>query len=1213
MKKFSSLFLLAILLFCFACSNENSDNSNAEVDRPMVFRSVLDGQARMISIGLSDDQFIAYNTTDGSVYKAWKGLINMEGAVFTGAHGPQPTSVGDMYFVNAHKQPWSLMQGGNAIPTTYKYKGHKFVNDVPTIMHALIDNATGKSVNVYEEVRLVKSEKGEDLQRNFTTEGLAEGYLVELKSNASSIVDKSHWYSNGNLIVSGEEAIEYEGRSFINLDGTLQIASDPVSLNLRLFDPTIEDPNLDDGFDTNDSALPLGAQLIAKNDCKTCHNKSKKTVGPAYISIAKKYEHNDGNIVSLVGKIKSGGSGIWGQQIMTPHPEIPDEDLKEMMAYIFSLADFDGEATTQSGEVEMMSPSVAVNTDDLGPGAMTRIYTISGTQSTMPKNVEKNKAVQGGILANWDNIEGNDFKDLMDNFALLSEGYIEIKEDGIYDMRLWSDDGSLLYINGKQIIDNDGYHGTEMKEGRVGLKKGHHPFRLEFFQGGGGKMLSWNIKAPGAPAWSVVPTEMISHDKQRQGELLGLELPMSVMAQTPGDKAAVGGVHPSFTLTQARPNSFTPKVGGLDFLSDGRAVVSTWDTKGAVYLVDGVSSGDPKSMSVKMIASGLAEPLGVKVVGDDIYVMQKQEMTHLVDNNGDEIIDEYRTLSNDWGVSANFHEFGFGLEEKDGYLYANLATGIMPGGAGMVGQHKDRGSAIRVNIKDGTTEKVANGLRTPNGIGLGYNNELFIADNQGDWLPASKIVHVKEGSWYGSRAVDFAGTANLKEDKPVVWLPQDEIGNSPSTPGPLNVGPYKNQMIHGEVTHGGIKRVFVEEVNGKLQGCLFRFTQGLEAGVNRISWGPDGALYAGGIGNPGNWQHNGKKWFGLQRLEYNGESTFEMLAVRAKSNGMEIEFTEALREGDGWQPESYEIGQWKYVPTADYGGPKVNEQKLKVKSVHVSEDRKKVFLELDGMKEDHVVYLRLEEKFVSAESHSLWSSEAWYTLNNIPVGQNGFVSKNRPDIMRSNTLTASEKAAGWALLFDGSGLDQWRTYKGGTPSAKWSVSGDALHFNPKASGENGDIMTKDTYENFELALEWKIQNCGNSGIFWNVVVDDAFKAVYESGPEMQILDNVCHPDTKFPTHRAGDLYDMIECKWSTVKPAGSWNKVMIKSINGEVEFWMNGYKVVEFTMHNAEWDAMVAKSKFAEWPGFGKAKSGHIALQDHGDNVWFRNIKIKKL
>ena len=159
---------------------------------------------------------------------------------------------------------------------------------------------------------------------------------------------------------------------------------------------------------------------------------------------------------------------------------------------------------------------------------------------------------------------------------------------------------------------------------------------------------------------------------------------------------------------------------------------------------------------------------------------------------------------------------------------------------------------------------------------------------------------MKKDAWFGSRSVDFEGTANLKEAKPVVWLPQDEIGNSPSTPVALNDGPYKGQMIHGEVTHGGVKRVFVEKINGEYQGCLFRFMQGIEGGVNRLIWGPDGALYMGCIGNPGNWQQTGKLWYGIQRAKYNNASTFEMLAVRAKTNGVEIEFTEPLKHGQGW-------------------------------------------------------------------------------------------------------------------------------------------------------------------------------------------------------------------------------------------------------------------------------------------------------------------------
>ena len=206
---------------------------------------------------------------------------------------------------------------------------------------------------------------------------------------------------------------------------------------------------------------------------------------------------------------------------------------------------------------------------------------------------------------------------------------------------------------------------------------------------------------------------------------------------------------------------------------------------------------------------------------------------------------------------------------------------------------------------------------------------------------------MKKGSWYGSRSVDFEGTSDLIEKKPVVWLPQDEIGNSPSTPLALNDGVYKGQMIHGEVTHGGVKRVFVEKVNGEYQGCVFRFIQGLEGGVNRMVWGSDGALYVGCIGNPGNWAQTNKLWYGVQRLKYNKTPTFEMLAVRAKTNGVEIEFTESLAIGDGWSKNDYRIDQWMYLPTEEYGGPKLNEENLKIVSVNVSKDRKKVFLELN--------------------------------------------------------------------------------------------------------------------------------------------------------------------------------------------------------------------------------------------------------------------------
>lgn len=217
------------------------------------------------------------------------------------------------------------------------------------------------------------------------------------------------------------------------------------------------------------------------------------------------------------------------------------------------------------------------------------------------------------------------------------------------------------------------------------------------------------------------------------------------------------------------------------------------------------------------------------------------------------------------------------------------------------------------------------------------------------------------------------------------------------------------------------------------------------------------------------------------------------------------------------------------------------------------------------------------------------------------------------DAMAQNTLTEKEKADGWKLLFDGKSTTGWRTFNSDKAEAGWGIADGALHLDKNAKDGRGDILTDKEYENYELTLEWKIGACGNSGIIFNVVEDKKYKTTYLTGPEMQVLDNTCHPDAKIIKHRAGDLYDLISCSKETVKPAGEWNLIKLVSNHGKMEFWLNGTNTVNFTMHTPEWDAMVAGSKFKNMPDFGKATKGRIALQDHGDEVWYRNIKIKEL
>ena len=445
---------------------------------------------------------------------------------------------------------------------------------------------------------------------------------------------------------------------------------------------------------------------------------------------------------------------------------------------------------------------------------------------------------------------------------------------------------------------------------------------------------------------------------------------------------ALEGLHPSYDITTIHKQTFKPRVGGLAFLPNKGLLVTTWDSIGGVYLLRGVETGDTNKISVKRIASGLAEPLGIAVVDGKIFVLQKQELTQLIDLDGDEIIDEYRAVCNSWSVSNDFHEFAFGLVFKDGYFYAtlSLAMRLMSNEK----QQRDRGKTIKIGM-DGSYEWINYGLRQPNGIGLGPDGEIFECENQGEWLPCNKLIHLKKGDYLGMPWGILPDSLSTPPRivPPAILLPEDEIANSPSQPILMQDGPYKGQMLHGDVTHGGINRDFLEKINGDYQGAVFRFTQGLEAGVNRLCWGPDGALYVGEIGMVGGWSWR-ERQYGLQRMKYNGKVTFEMLAVRAKPKGFEIEFTEALKPGQKISASDFLIQQWWYLPTADYGGPKMDLEKLKIRTLTLSEDRKRLYLEIPNLKKEHVIYFRLPENIESLSGQFLWSSEAWYTLNNIP-------------------------------------------------------------------------------------------------------------------------------------------------------------------------------------------------------------------------------------
>ena len=206
-----------------------------------------------------------------------------------------------------------------------------------------------------------------------------------------------------------------------------------------------------------------------------------------------------------------------------------------------------------------------------------------------------------------------------------------------------------------------------------------------------------------------------------------------------------------------------------------------------------------------------------------------------------------------------------------------------------------------------------------------------------------------------------------------------------------------------------------------------------------------------------------------------------------------------------------------------------------------------------------------------------------------------------------NTLSSAEKAADWRLLFDGESLTGWRTYKQDRPGKGWKViSGDLI-----IDGRGGDLITKEKFQDFELQLDWIVQSGGNSGVFFRA--DEKQRYIFLSAPEMQILDDQRHADGKNPLTSAGSNYALHPVPRGVVNPAGQWNHARLRVDGKQVTHWLNGTEIVNYEIGSADWLERKANSKFAKWEAYGSLDTGHIGLQDHGDRVAFRNIKVREL
>jgi glucose/arabinose dehydrogenase len=486
------------------------------------------------------------------------------------------------------------------------------------------------------------------------------------------------------------------------------------------------------------------------------------------------------------------------------------------------------------------------------------------------------------------------------------------------------------------------------------------------------------------------------------------------------------------------PDGVVLEVGGLAFLSDGRLVVST--RRGQVWIVEGALTDDPADARFRLYAEGLDEGLGLAVVDDRVYVLQRGELTRLSDTDGDGRADVQETLCNDWGMSGNYHEFAFGLPaDDDGNFYAALNVSFFSPkwwlGKSPV---RWRGWVLGLDPRKGTATPLACGLRSPCGLGIDLDGNLLVTDNQGDWMPACPILHVKPGplrffghpaslDWTdeyranGALASDTLPPATARAPA-AVWLPYKwsrSTGNLVADGTRGAFGPFEGQLFVAEVTNGQILRTQLESVRGELQGAAFLFRQRIGS-VCRVAFAPDGSLLCGltnrGWGglSPGH---------GLVRVRWTGATPLEMHSVHLLQDGFEIAFTKPLAADAVPSPGSIELLQYDYDWWWEYGSPERHVTKVDVTSVTLAPDGFGIRVRTAGLVPAMIARMRLHG-VVARDGTPLLHDEFAYTINQLPEGPlttEHVAKRAEPPPPRE---TADD---GWLRLSYGDALDAWES------------------------------------------------------------------------------------------------------------------------------------------------------------------------------------------
>jgi glucose/arabinose dehydrogenase len=434
------------------------------------------------------------------------------------------------------------------------------------------------------------------------------------------------------------------------------------------------------------------------------------------------------------------------------------------------------------------------------------------------------------------------------------------------------------------------------------------------------------------------------------------------------------------------------EVGGMGFLPDGRLVVST--RRGQVWLIEHPLAPDPKDARFKLFAEGLQEGLGLSVVDGQVYVLQRGELSRLEDADGDDRVERIETVANDWGVSGHYHEFAFGLPrdaQGNFYLSLNVSFGDPQWWHGR-STAPYRGWIVKVS-PDGRTTPFASGFRSPCGLGMNAAGDLFETDNQGDWMPACPIFHVREGRFYGHPASLNWSEEYLREHRTAsdtlpperqrepaaIWIPYDwsrSAGNLVPAPAQNAFGPFEGQMFVAEMTNGLVLRADLEQVGGQYQGAVLLFRQHVGSAV-RVAFAPDGSLFAGLTDRGWGGQPPGD---GIARIRPTDRQALEIQRVHLVSDGFEVSFTEPLRDvpaADQARLYDYDYDYWW-----EYGSPVRRQREIPIEGLLLSGDGKRLSVRAK-LQSGRVARLKLGG-VVSQDGRALLHDEFAYTLNRLP-------------------------------------------------------------------------------------------------------------------------------------------------------------------------------------------------------------------------------------